>query len=90
MNESSEPNKEVETKEIQHSEAPVNEKGDDQSRTSQSVAESQVDYSTFCCGVHLQTYSKKALVLDWIMIVVMVGLGVFIMVNGIYSVATGH
>lgn len=35
----------------------------------------------------METYSWAALVLDWFMMVVMVGLGVFILVNGIQTVA---
>ena len=46
----------------------------------------EVEYSCFYCKVDLKTYSKVALVFDWIFMVVMVGLGVFIMINGIMTV----
>ena len=35
----------------------------------------------------LKTYSKVALAFDWAFMVIMVGLGIFIMINGIMTVA---
>lgn len=61
--------------------------GDTEEDKSQSAVESEIDYSHFHCAVHMETYSTKALVFDWFMIIVMVGLGVFILVNGIQTVA---
>ena len=46
----------------------------------------EILYANFCCDVDLSTYSKPMLVLDWILIVTMVGMGVFIMINGLASV----
>ena len=45
-----------------------------------------VEYAHFHCNVDLKTYSKFNLVLDFILIIAMVGLGVFIMVNGLATV----
>ena len=47
---------------------------------------SDVEHSHFYCNVDMSTYSTWNLVFDWTMIVVMIGLGIFIMINGIATV----
>jgi len=46
----------------------------------------EVEYAHFHCNVDLKTYSKLNLALDFFLIITMVGLGVFIMVNGLATV----
>lgn len=55
-------------------------------------AAAAIEYAEECnghyyCNVDMETYSRNALILDWFFIVIMVGLGIFIMLNGIYTVA---
>jgi hypothetical protein len=49
------------------------------------MVEHENDY--FYCGCHISTYSRGRLILDWMAIVIMLGMGIFVMVNGIMTVA---
>ena len=57
-----------------------------QSENEMSLPIENVEYAHFHCNVDLKTYSKFNLVLDFTLIIAMVGLGVFIMVNGLATV----
>lgn len=57
-----------------------------QSENEMSLPIEDVEYAHFYCNVDLKTYSKFNLVLDFTLIIAMVGLGVFIMINGLATV----